>query len=70
MTAAFQFIAGVITVVDGDDGRATDVVVTVVTAVAAVGALYSARPFSNPTRRRSAQSKTHEIRTWHFLRSS
>jgi hypothetical protein len=42
--AAFQ--VGVITVVDGNDGRATDVVVTVVTAVAAVGALY-ARLFPN-----------------------
>jgi hypothetical protein len=34
------FIAGVITVVDGNDGRATDVVVT---AVAAVGPLYARR---------------------------
>jgi hypothetical protein len=38
---AFQFIVGVITVVDGNDGRATDVVGTVVTAVAAVGASWS-----------------------------
>jgi hypothetical protein len=46
MPAAFQFIAGAIPipVVDGNDGRATDVatvvtVVAVFTAVAAVGAL-------------------------------
>jgi hypothetical protein len=31
--AAFQFIASAITGVDGNDGRATDVVVTAVTAV-------------------------------------
>jgi hypothetical protein len=41
--AAFQFIAGVITGVDDNDGRATDVVVTVVTSVAAVGALCARR---------------------------
>jgi hypothetical protein len=35
--AAFQFIASAIIDVDGNDGRATDVVVTVVTAVAALG---------------------------------
>ena len=39
--AAFQ--VSVITDVDCNDGRATDVVVTVVTAVAAVGALYARR---------------------------
>jgi hypothetical protein len=44
--AAFQLIVSAITDVDGNDGRATDVVVAVVTAVAAVGALY-ARLFSN-----------------------
>jgi hypothetical protein len=38
--AAFQFIVSAITDVDG---RATDVVVTVVTAVAAVGALCARR---------------------------
>jgi hypothetical protein len=42
--AAFQFIASAIAGVDGNDGRATDVVVTAVTAVApAVGALYAVR---------------------------
>jgi hypothetical protein len=41
--AAFQFIASAITDVDGNDGRATDVVVTVVTTVAAVGALCARR---------------------------
>jgi hypothetical protein len=41
--AAFQFIVSAITGVDSNDGRATDVVVTVVTAAAAVGALYTRR---------------------------
>jgi hypothetical protein len=41
--AAFQFIASAITDVDCNSGRATDVVVTAVTAVAAVGAPYARR---------------------------
>jgi hypothetical protein len=40
--AAFQFVVSATTGVDGNGGRATDVV-TVVTAVAAVGALYARR---------------------------
>jgi hypothetical protein len=43
--AAFQFIVSAITGVDGNDGRATDVVVTVVTLRSScpVGALYARR---------------------------
>jgi hypothetical protein len=52
--AAFQFIVGGIAVVDGNAGRATDVVtvftaVAAVAAVAAVGALYAGLFSNYPT---------------------